>query len=112
MADSETLTLFERVMPRILQMPQAQQQAIGEAMTLLLEAREKELQASTALVQALTHTYTWWLVEVSDFPARRSAYVALRTWRIIGCGNLDAAQRARRVSGARYVHTVTPEETP
>ena len=105
---SEIAELLDRAMPKLLQMPKAKQQAIGEAMQKLVEARRIELEATRMLMKALQADYTWWVIEFGEFSwGKHSA----RPTRIPGCGNLDAVMRLRRRVGAanaRYIFSIKP----
>jgi hypothetical protein len=107
-AMSELADLLERALPKILQSSPAKQQAIGEAMTKLVEARKIELEATNMLLKALQTDYTWWVIEFGEYPYRHHAS---RPTRIPGCGNLDAVMRLRRRVGAkaaRYIFSINP----
>jgi hypothetical protein len=105
---SELADLLERALPKILQMPKATQQAIGEAMQKMVEAKKIELDASRMLLKALQADYTWWVIEYGEHMHYRHAPHPVR---VPGCGNLDAVMRLRRRVGAkaaRYIFSIKP----
>ncbi len=94
---------------KILALPKAKQAAIGEAMELLIDAKRQELAAHRMLLRALQAEYTWW--EVFGGATPKPGYYESRpkTYKkVTGCGNLDAAHRARRKYGLRYIYEVRP----
>ena len=91
--------------------PDAQQRALGEAMQMLVDAKQVELEAMHALNTAIDPANTWRWYEIAHSNMPKPYSMRTRTYtRVCGYSEADAIARLQRKRGTDAKHIFTVHE--